>query len=78
MSEGLYEYKGVQIPPLGMVDDIISVTNVNQTQNKNILINTFIKSKKLRLSKNKCFQVHIGNVHSKCPKLNVHEVSWQP
>ena len=56
-----------------MVDDIISVTNVNQTQNMNILINTFIESKKLRLSKKKCFQVHIGNVHSKCPKLNVHE-----
>ena len=56
-----------------MVDDIISVTNVNQTQNMNILINTFIESKKLRLSKKKCFQVHIGNGHSKCPKLNVHE-----
>ena len=27
----LYMYKGVPIPPLGMVDDIICVTNVNQT-----------------------------------------------
>ena len=28
MPEMCYNYKGVQIPPLGMVDDIISVTNV--------------------------------------------------
>ena len=56
-----------------MVDDIISVTNVNQTHNMNITINPFIESKKLRLSKKKCFQIHIGNGHDNCPKLNVHE-----
>jgi hypothetical protein len=73
MSEDLYEYRGVPIPPLGMVDDIISVTNVNKTQEMNRLINTFIESKKLRLSKKKCFQIHIGKGHDNCPKLKVHE-----
>ena len=66
MSENLYEYRGVLIPPLGMVNDIIYVTNVTQTQEKNRIINTFIESKKLRLSKKKCFQIHIGKGHENC------------
>ena len=52
--ENLYIYKGVSIPPLGMVDDVICVTSVEQTQNMNELINTFVESKKLNLS-NKIF-----------------------
>ena len=60
-----------------MVDDIISVTNVKQTQNMNKIINTFIESKKLKLSQKKCYQIHIGNGHTKCPKLNVHEESMK-
>ena len=73
MSEDLYQYREVPIQPVGMVDDIISVTNVNKTQEMNRLINTFIESKKLRLSKKKCFQIHIGKGHDNCPKLKVHE-----
>ena len=38
----LYQYKGVPIPPLGMVDDIICVTNVENSEHMNNLINTFI------------------------------------
>ena len=46
----LYKYKGVPIPPLGMVDDILTVTDVEKSQEVNNLINTFIEHKKLRLS----------------------------
>ena len=55
-----------------MVYDIITVTNVNQTASMNQLINTFIESKKLGLSKDKCYRIHIGKGHEKCPNLSVH------
>ena len=71
--EHLYKYKGVPIPPLGMVDDIICVTNVEQTQQMNKLINTFIESKRLKLSQSKCYQIHMGKGHENCPKLKVHD-----
>ena len=61
------------IPPLGKVDDIISVTNVNQTQNMNNINNTFIESKNLRFSTTKCHQIHIGKGLKACPKLKVHK-----
>ena len=69
----LYQYYGVPIPPLGMVDDIICVTNVENSEHMNNLINTFIESKNLRLSGQKCYQIHIGNGHQSCPMLRVHE-----
>ena len=71
-KENLYMYKGVPILPLCMVDDIISVANVKQTENINNLIYTFIESKNLKLSQTKCFQFHIGKGHRACPKLQVH------
>ena len=48
--EKLYHYKGIPIPPLGMVDDILSVTNVEQTKIMNETINTFIESKKQKIN----------------------------
>ena len=71
--EALYQYKGVPIPPLGMVDDILCVTNVERSKEMNSVVNTFIESKKLRLSGTKCFQIHIGKGHLNCPKFKVHE-----
>ena len=72
MPELLYQYKGVGVPPLGMVDDIITVTNVDKTEEMNNLVNTFIEHKNLRLSKEKCFRIHIGKGHENCPVLQVH------
>ena len=63
----------VPIPPLGMVDDIICATNVENSEHVNNLINTFIEKKNLTLSGNKCYQIHIGNGHQSCPKLRVHD-----
>ena len=72
MAQNLYQYKGVHIPPLGMVDDIISVTNVEKSLDMKNCINTFIESKKLTLSHKKCFNIHIGkgykNLISLCMK----------
>ena len=48
MQDSLYKYKGVPVPPLGMVDDIINVSTVENTARMNKCINTFIESKKLR------------------------------
>ena len=77
MPHNLYNYKGVPVPPLGMVDDVICVTNVENTTRMNTLINTFIESKKLRLSETKCSRIHIGKGHDNCPKLKVHEHDMQ-
>ena len=49
-TEDLYRYKGINIPPLGMVDDIICVSNVEKTLKMNKNINTFIEKKKLKFS----------------------------
>ena len=77
MPEVLYDYKGVPIPPLGMVDDILTVTNVNMTAKMNKIVNTFIEHKKLRLSHEKCVRIHIGKGHSSCPKLEVHNTTMK-
>ena len=60
-----------------MVYDIISVTNVEQTKIMNETINTFIESKKLKLSENKCYQIHIGKGHEGCPTLKVHDTDMK-
>jgi hypothetical protein len=39
----------------------------------NKLINTFMESKKLGLSKDKCYRIHIGKGHDNCPDLAVHD-----
>ena len=71
--EELYIYKGVPIPPLEMVDNILTVTNVENTLNMNNRVNTFIEHKNFRLSKTKCHRIHIGKGHKECPQLKVHE-----
>lgn len=44
------KYKGVPIPPFEMVGDILTVTSVEKPLKTNHLVNTFIESKRLRLS----------------------------
>ena len=66
--DALYKYKGVPIPPLGMVDDILTVTNVTKASEINTLVITFIEHKNLKLSHGKCSQIHIGKGHRRYPK----------
>ena len=47
--DALYKYKGVPIPPLGMVDDILTVPNVTKAAEIYTLVNTFIEHNKLKL-----------------------------
>ena len=56
----IYKYKGlVEVPTLGMVDDIMSIQKCsNETVKINAVINSFVESKKLNLSKNKCYKIH--------------------
>ena len=71
----LYMYNNkVEVPILGMVDDVINVTKCsNQTVNTNATINAFMESNKLTLAKNKCCRIHVGKNCKKCPELNIHE-----
>ena len=66
-GEGLYEYKNiVDVPALSMVDDVIGVTACSDEAIKlNAIINVKVESKKLRLSNDKCYKLHIGKKDSK-------------
>ena len=60
----LYKYKGeVLVPPLEMVDGILSVQKCGPTaQAMNAEVNAFIELKKFKLSSDKCVQIHVGKV----------------
>ena len=73
IPEMLYKYKGVPIPPLEMVDDILTVTDVTNTLHMNKEVNTFVEHKKLNLSDKKCSRIHIGDGHTNCPELKGHK-----
>ena len=73
----IYMYKGaVEVPTLGMVDDIMSIQKCNnETVKINAVINSFVESKKLNLSKSKCYKIHIEKQKKKehnCAKLKIH------
>ena len=73
-----YMYKGmVEIPPLGMVDDLICVSECGfQSAMMNSYINFKTNSKKLQFGISKCKKIHIGKVceEYKCQNLTVD--SW--
>ena len=65
LSEGegisLYKYKNlIDVPPLSLVDDIMTVSNCShQTNILNGSLNSKIESRKLRVGPEKCVKVHI-------------------
>ena len=68
----LYTYKGVEVPPLGMVDDILTISKCSkQATVMNATVNSFVETKKLKLKRSKCSVVHVGRVRS-CPDLKIH------
>ena len=71
----IYKYKDkVDVPVLGMVDDVLSVTKCSsQTVASNATINAFMELNKLKLSAEKCSKIHVGKKCDQCPKLKVHE-----
>ena len=72
--ELLYKYKGVaDVPPLLMVDDILTISKCSPTASAlNSTVNSFIESKKLKLSHKKCSVIHVGKNTGRCPDLEVH------
>ena len=77
--ENPYKYKGkVDIPMMGMVDDVISVEECsNKAVISNSTINTFMELNKLELSETKCSKIHIGKMNENCPKLKVHKTDMK-
>ena len=70
----LYMYKGlVAVPPICMVDDILSLQKCSESNKINAAINAFIELKKLTLSHSKCNRIHIGKKLDTCPELKIHE-----
>ena len=71
----LYKYKGVaEVPPLEMVDDILTISKCSMTSvTMNATVNVFINNKKLKLSKEKCSVLHVGKVKEKCNVLKTYD-----
>ena len=70
-SEMLYKFKScVKIPPLEMIDDILTVTDCGI---KSVKMNAFVQSKieckMLELSDTKCFKMHVGQSYQYCPTI---------
>ena len=68
----LYIYKGVKIPPLAMVDDLLCISTCGlATVKLNAYINAKTKLKKLQFGTDKCHKMHIGRKTEFCPSLSV-------
>ena len=73
LAENLYRYKdSVAIPPLGMVDDQICVSNCGlDSALATAHLNSQTNIKKLQFGANKCHKLHIGRKCSSCPENSV-------
>ena len=72
---GLYMYKDcINIPPLSMVDDVVTVSNCGTDSIKvNAIVQAKIETKQLELGHPKCFNMHVGKKDKNlCPVLKVH------
>ena len=72
-GEGLYKYKEcLNVPPLLMIDDAISVSECGPDSVKvNAIIQSKVDMKNLTLGHSKCFKMHVGRNKSCCPILKV-------
>ena len=71
----LYMYKGeVGIPPLAMVDDLITVANCGT---ESVIMNSYLNAKasvkKLQFGMSKCHKLHVGKEKRSCPDLYLDE-----
>ena len=72
-NEGLFKYKGcTSVPPLSFIDDVLGITKCSVSGVElNALIQSKMNHKKLQLSQEKCFKMHVGKTTSECPILKV-------
>ena len=59
---GIFKYRGVvDIPALAMIDDVLGLATCGDNSlEMNAIVNSKMETKKLRLSKDKCFRIHIS------------------
>ena len=60
-GSGIFKYKQtVDVPSLAMIDDILGLSSCgDESIELNALVNAKMENKKLRLSEDKCFKIHI-------------------
>ena len=70
----LFRYLGcVSIPPLSMIDDVITITECGVNSiNLNAAVQSKIDSKRLTLNEEKCVKMHFGRKSIHCPSLKIH------
>ena len=74
-NKGIYKYKGcTSIPPLSMVDDVVTISNCGVDSIKvNAIVQAKVETKQLELGHTKCFNMHIGKKDKHlCPSLSIH------
>ena len=74
-NKGTYKYKDcITIPPLSMVDDVITVSSCGvDSVTVNAIVQAKIECKQLELGPQKCFNMHIGKkTKNLCPSLSIH------
>ena len=78
-SKLLYTYKDeVGVPPLGMVDDVLSVSKCGvEAVEMNAFLNQKTRIKKLQFGPYKCHQLHVGDHRITCPDLYLDEWKLQ-
>ena len=73
---GIFKYKGViDVPALAMIDDVMGMASCGDASIElNAIINAKMETKKLRLSYDKCFKIHVCKKAKECPQvLKVHK-----
>ena len=74
-NKALYKYKDcVSIPPLAMVDDVITVSSCGTNSvSSNAIVQGKVECKQLKLGHRKCFNMHTGKKSKYlCPTLSIH------
>ena len=68
---GIYKYrKVIDVPGLAMIDDVLGLAACgDQSIELNAIINSKMEHKKLRLSEDKCFKIHICKKSDSCPQV---------
>ena len=75
-GNGIYKYKNVvDCPALAMIDDVMGMAHCgDRSIELNAIINAKMGHKKLRLSHDKCYKLHICKKSDSCPQiLKVHD-----
>ena len=74
-NKGIFKYKDcITIPPLSMVDDVITISSCGVDSVKsNAIVQAKVQCKQLELSHMKCFNMHVGKrTKELCPQLTIH------